>query len=465
MPTEIVNSSQKILFTQRSLRHLLVLPLLCGPLTLSPDAQASPRRTPVLLLRRVALLPVPKALDPHVQRWLQQDRERATSPPQDALQTRSDRIARILGTQRPEVSAPPERPNLQQLQEYGLAIFRKTLAHRLYVRNRTTILPDTEVQQAMDRMALPPASPVDPATARALCATLTADALIVLSPPRITVHEERTSSALFEITLHLPVRRAFPGGSTALEEMPPEHFRTTGMATAGRPPFRAGSDHTPRDLVRMAAERAAARATHTLLTGRQDPFQNEGVRVAFAPALLPEQADKLLFTPEGQRRVPDAVRVPDTTQTPFAPDLSPLQPAQILTPERAVAILRQNRVALADLWRPDDTPNGALVRTLGPRLRADYLFLIRASTPELSESLPTLEARAEIEAFVEVTGALVRTTDGTVLWQDRARATMKEHTPSASLQVVEQRVIQTALRFAWLDLQRRFHAYRESFTR
>ncbi|MCS6775829.1 MAG: hypothetical protein RMJ43_02700 [Chloroherpetonaceae bacterium] len=378
---------------------------------------------------------------------------------------RSSRIARLLGTQRPEAHTPTERPTPLQLQEYGQAVFRTTLARRLHARSRATIIPDPEARQVLDRMALPPGSTMDRDTARDLCATLTADALIVLSPARVTMYEDRTPGALFEITLYLPVRRAFPDGSISSEEMPPERFRVTGTATAGRPLFRSEPDYTPRDLVRMAAERAAARAAHTLHTGRQDPLQNEGVRVALAPALLPEQADKLLFTAEGQQRVPDAVRIPGNVQIPFLPDLSPLQPPQILAPERTMAVLSQNRIALTDLWRPDDTPNEALVRALGPRLHADYLFLTRASTPELNEGPLAPGARTEVEAFVEVTGALVRTADGTVLWQDRARATMKEHTLPASLEVVEQRVMLTALRFAWLDLQRRFHAYRDSFMR
>ena len=84
-----------------------------------------------------------------------------------------------------------------------------------------------------------------------------------------------------------------------------------------------------------------------------------------------------------------------------------------------------------------------------------------ASTPPKD---PRPDADAQESATAEAIGALVRVSDGAVLWNARTTATMSggvraNETPAAS----RSRIALDAVRFSLVQLDRRFRQYRHRF--
>ena len=66
-------------------------------------------------------------------------------------------------------------------------------------------------------------------------------------------------------------------------------------------------------------------------------------------------------------------------------------------------------------------------------------------------------------ASAEAIGALVRVSDGAVLWNEQTRATMTEQAGNARLDKARRHMAADAVRFALLQLERRFRQYRLRF--
>jgi hypothetical protein len=505
MPTGIVNSSQEVLPVRSQIARIclfsLLVCVLCG------KAEAAEPRPPVFLMRRVILL-TPPGGDAKVQQWVAQEREGRRKPRPNATgdTNRAARIARILG-QQDDTRAAAETATPAQLQAFGEAIFAEALVKRLQEKFRAFLLPDKEVQAALKAQGWTPTDAAKPENALRLCATLESDALLSVSPAKVRVRETRTREVTFQISLRLPVLRAmpseekgvgyrvsgvgeFPNGAPSADntnepekqegadsrhptpdtQHPALQFRVTGKASVGRILFRTEFANSRRNLVRDAARLAAARAAHTLWTGETDPLEHEGVRLALTPIPVPSVADKLQFTAQGRQALPGAVRLllADGAAL-FAPDLSPLTGEAIITPKRTGDILRQMGITPEQLWTREGMPNIQLLRSLGQKLKADYLLLARVVSLEVRDAPVaggTSEIAREIEAQAEAVGSLVRVSDGVILWQERANANMVERVrPDANgkTNVTETRIAQMAVRFALLQLQRRFRGFRHHF--
>jgi hypothetical protein len=208
-------------------------------------------------------------------------------------------------------------------------------------------------------------------------------------------------------------------------------------------------------------------------------FDRPNTRLAVLPIYVPMRLDRLTFSPEG-RRASSQPLAPGLLfggiDTPFRPDLAPIAKENIVSERRVGAAMRDSGMTAAKLWS-EESPDAAAAREIGRRLDADYVLVARVADVEIDAG-PTTEAEPvdlstpsgavdfEREARVEVTGALIRDTDGAVAWSGWAAATMvtrsrRNGKPIGLLS--EPEVIRDAARFAVKRLQRDFANFRSQF--
>ena len=228
---------------------------------------------------------------------------------------------------------------------------------------------------------------------------------------------------------------------------------------------------------------AANVAARTVATGIAAPLMLETDRVALAPVLSPTQADALMFGAGGRQVIPRAVQQlsPDLSRY-FRPTLLPLFPDSIVTPREFASALTDQKRGGAALWIGNETPDGRAVAALGRRLRAQYILLARISDLEMAlapisgapasgaleanprqGALPADGVPPDDSATAESVGALVRVSDGAVLWQERATATWSAGASSPRNATARQHTALNAARFSLAQLERRFRQYRRRF--
>ncbi|HEV2472682.1 MAG TPA: hypothetical protein VGS41_08465, partial [Chthonomonadales bacterium] len=139
------------------------------------------------------------------------------------------------------------------------------------------------------------------------------------------------------------------------------------------------------------------------------------------------------------------------------------------------------------IWKSEGQPNRELVRCAGNRLHATYMMMASVTDVELTQAPAETDSGAEasIEGFdanplnknlflvertarAEATGALVRVSDGRILWQSRGTATMSvrvDPSHGAAPWTSRRKVVESAMRFALLDLQRQFGEYTAHFSK
>jgi hypothetical protein len=76
---------------------------------------------------------------------------------------------------------------------------------------------------------------------------------------------------------------------------------------------------------------------------------------------------------------------------------------------------------------------------------------------------PATDAPMMETATAEAIGALVRVSDGAILWNERTTATMTAGKPGPQPESVRRRVAVDAVRFSLVQLERRFRQYRLRF--
>ena len=259
----------------------------------------------------------------------------------------------------------------------------------------------------------------------------------------------------------------------------PEALPVAGAVRIARPMFRSAYLQTQAAAIRAAVQQAARGVISTLRTGQSAPFAPPDIRVGVAPVSAPVVADKLIFTTQGRHVEPAALSgLPADVSTLFTPDLAPVDSVAIAGPEHVRAAMQAAGIAIRALWAKEDAPAAGPARALGRVLNVDYVLLARITDIELEEGpeeTASVVARQaltqnpglEQEARVESVGALVRVSDGAVLWRDRATATMTAHTVHTdepySTQMAR-RVARDATRFSLIDLSRRLTHYLDSFS-
>jgi len=434
-------------------------------------AQETPARP---ALRRVVLLP-PPIPDAAMQKWI------ALAHITAAQESRKGGLLGLFSPKKPApkkgtaavvpIPLPEETP--EQLRALCETLLYENLTTRLRTKRHLLLPTETEVRTAMTALHLTPDSLQKPEAARRLGQELDCDAVLI---PEVT-HLERFEGAKRTVTLRGALHCVLldpadrpgavsPGRHRQRDQaaLPPV-FPFIGTAAAGPTVFQEGYSRTAVELAVEAAEQAAAIASHTFWTGEVTPFALAEERVALLPLPAPSTADALLFTTSGRRVAPAAVRdLPTDLAAQFRPEISPLSGKEVVPVERSRALLQQEGITVGALWRQDQ-PEIARVQALGEQLHVTYIIMAQITSIELQTGTPDAgEAFATREARAEAVGALVRVSDGAILWQDHTSATMTLHpigdkkTLSIDRQAVEQ-----AEHFALTALQGRFRAYRNHF--
>jgi hypothetical protein len=206
-------------------------------------------------------------------------------------------------------------------------------------------------------------------------------------------------------------------------------FHAVGVARASRMLLRRGFSRTDEQLVEEASARAARLLTRALETGREAPFCDDA-RIAVVPATSAE-----CVTPDAQSSaVPEPIRLPALQRqldVLLQPDLPPvIVRVEADEVDRALAILHKTP---ADLW-PSSDPDAGAVCALAARLGAQFVFLSRVTRLALSDGPAdvrdgkTMRPGIERHVEAEAEAALVRASDGLVVWRESAPASTTSHT-------------------------------------
>jgi hypothetical protein len=495
-----------------------------------PPATAADTDLPIYLVRRIVILnvPPPQSNNVRVQRRiaiehvkLEQRRQHKrkslfTLPPTGKATHRRplplppSAVRKPKVTQDPDVVSPEQRPAIAQ------ALLTDALTDRLLDRLKVATVPDAEVRAALSELHLNPQTAASREGAMQLCSRLQAQAVLAPRITAVAIRDGVTRDCVIRATIRIPgvqlteplhhdiARKAIPVDTVSQETLPAQ-LVVAGYTQVNRVLFGSQYVQSQSDAIRLAAQQAAVLAVHTLITGQIAPFMHTGVRLAIASVPSPTQADRLVFTAQGRRVVPNAVQdlMPDVSNR-FHPLLLPLLPNQIVTPKQIRARFnvsasvptygekrRQNSVVGHQignsLWTNDDTPDIKQAQALAKALGVDYILTAHITDIELEEGPPPSEAPAivtadtqmlgtgkqksslpvrEREAKAEAVGALIRISDGTVLWRAHAAATMSatlaSHTGLANWPT-EQHIAADAVRFALVDLERQLLRYRATF--
>ncbi len=425
------------------------------------------------------------------------------------------------GLKTPDRPTPARAPDtLPPDQQNALAqtLLSDLVAERLRDRLGLVIAPDADVQNALKTLHLNTADVVDPArpeNARRLCALLGCQALLVPKLSRCTLHDGLTRDA--GLWARVTILTLSPDAGQALAaprsrksrqesegidaERWPTRLEIAGSAFAERVLFHSRYQRSQPDLIRDAAVQASNLLTHTLQTNETAPLMRPTDRLAVAPVPAPPQADKLVFTARGRRVYPDAAQGLSADDSAlWTPNLLPLAPASITDADQVrQALAREGRTS-AYLWKDAYQPDMSRVQALAYRLKADYVLMARVTDVELSEGATDASgASAGASSFIAPTGVsptaafektqnkaiagaakptryaperaaraealamLVRVSDGTVVWRERATATMTTAPDGQYAVQTDADLVRDASHFALIELQRRLRHWRADF--
>ncbi len=365
-----------------------------------------------------------------------------------------------------------------QLRSIAETLFWDSLADRLDNHIAAQVVPQTDLLAALAELKLSRSALLSRAQVAALCAKLNCEAILLPSACRIRTREAdvRALSLWSSIRVVRAVGRQSAANSSGRLERPVD-FPVAGASYSEHAPF---SDHFFKDWPQIASEaarQAADVAGRTLETGVAAPFVNESDRVAIAPVAAPTHADALMFHMGGRTVEPAALRaMPADVSSYFRPDMLPLFPDRIVSAKTAADAVSAEHASDENLWTANEMPDSVRVVALGKRLKVKYVLMARV--PDLEIAVTTVpasvagssprdlrpDADAQESATAEAIGALVRVSDGAVLWNARTTATMSggvraNETPAAS----RRRIARDAVRFSLVQLDRRFRQYRHRF--
>jgi len=469
------------------------------------DASQTPQRSPLADIRRIAvILPVP-SMDPEVQRVVAIERAMHSrrrpsllSPKlQDAPGSSNEKKKPKFGVAprnpggkggqiTPQIGSPavPSMTNMR-MRAIAEALFGDTFLSRLSGRMNLQIVPQSETLEAMKALDLSSAGPREAESVDGLCRRLQCDAIIMPKVSRLRTQEAgmRMVSVWINVQMLRPAASGVLTSPSAGASRFMANFPAAGGAVSERVPFQDRFTKEWPQLASEAAKQAAGVAAHTLATGVAAPFVREGERVALVPVVSPTQADALIFHTGGRTVDPASLRnLPADVSQFFHPYLVPLFPESIVSSKEAGLALAAHKSRVEALWTRTEAPDSAQVMSLGKRLNVQYVLLARvwdietavnATVPAPGELPGSVGASAQDPAVAqesstdtasaEAIGALVRVSDGAVLWRDRTTATTAERVDMQDPGTSRKRLALDAVRFSLLQLERRFRQYRLRF--
>jgi hypothetical protein len=382
-------------------------------------------------------------------------------------------------------------PGMASVRGAVSSLFADELADRLHARARATVTPEADLVKALAALGIVRSQAMRTGSARLLAGLLRAD--VVVEPVVTTATLRETAQRDLVVTGYVRMAWAEGRGRDAGRLVP---FSAT--ASCGRLPFRSAYTETVADLADAVARTAALQATHTLLTGEADPLCTPGASLAIVPVTSPDHADELVFSEGGRRVLPRAIRgLRADVSNWFTPDLLPL-PAPITRPRPSGwGIIAHTGAAVDSVWSNESEPDRRRVQAVGRTLGVEYVLMAHITDVEVDTGPPALAGETaaaapasglapagaaatlpgmarpaapapvvwESEARAEAVGALVRVSDGAVLWRDRALASTADRRAPGDLSPADRVITERAIRFALVQLQRRFHDYRATFAR
>jgi len=388
---------------------------LCALMAAPCPAQTEPPTVPLAYVRRLAVAPVALATRPDAPlpsapsasnkrasaRWQEQRKNREAF-----VRLRAETLMRLEEALAARLSLVP---GLSRIIPHAGDSAPTLWANSLPPR------PELPGRSAVGRNAEGPPAPL-PAPLEQFARKADADAALAVAIDRFGTHTGLEREVWLRLVAYvMPVDGEGPRGP----------FYTFGWARAGRKLFVKGFQKSDPRLAREAAAQAVRQLIHTLQTGEESPFARD-VRAAAVPAVVPGAVEKRFEEKAETARVPLPALVRQSGVL-LLPALSPV--ATLLDMDDTQAALRALRLTPEAFWLPGGRPSIETARTLGERLRADYVFVSRLNSLELTERAITVldagqprngvERRAEAEAQA----TLIRAVDGRVLWSDRAVGT------------------------------------------
>lgn len=474
----------------------------------SPQGSANhsadrPSRPPIAEIRRIAIFVTDSYDDAAVRRAVETERamravHRRRSlfgpPPGPAVPSPAKspdinsatraRTSKSSRGQSQAVNGVPTAFTTVQLRAIAQAFLIDAVSDRLSSRLNLQVAPAADTASTVNALRLQATSVLDPAQIAALCLRLDCDAVLIPRAGRVRAREadSRDFSLWATFRLFRP-RMARPGGTVrapgAREEF---EFPAAGASTSERAPFQRRYMKEIPQLALEAARECAAVGARTLATGIVAPLMREQDRAAIAPVSAPSQADALLFHAGGRTVVPAALtNLPRDVSSLFHPDLLPLLPDAIVTSREVAGILADEKLQAGRLWGKDEMLDRRRSVELGKRAGVEYVLLARISDLELAlNESPSEEAKSRAafgavserdrpdsanmeSATAEATGALVRVSDGVVLWQERTKAMMTGSMHASGSEDSRRHIARDAEKFALAQLDRRFRQYRMRF--
>lgn len=340
---------------------------------------------------------------------------------------------------------PPEARSVAPLQALAREHFENTLQSRLTRIPGLTVIPAKNLASGGDEQDW--------------LARLGADALIATSVEGFGVR----GSTQREVWM-LVSAKVLKADGTVLGP-----YRAYGWETRLRIPLFKSLITPDEKLAESAGDQAGRELAHALETGVEPLFANWRA-AAIVPAAIPAVVAKELENGSSAAiAIPSVQRAADVLFQPAIPPFVPIVPHQ-----RVTAALRRMGLQPGDLWTAEGEPDTAYAVRLGRRLGVDYLFISRVedlalteeavSVPDGAAMRPGLERRADAVAKA----ALIRTSDGAVVWEDRlagrtaARTEYVRHVPRIR---TDEQCIGDAVRIAYAYLLFSLDDYRRSLVR
>ncbi len=250
----------------------------------------------------------------------------------------------------------------------------------------------------------------------------------------------------------------------------PPAFYAFGQARTGMTLFQRGFQKTDLQLLAAAADGIAKEIVHFLMTGEEALFARTS-SVAILPAAVPSEDEKTIDGSSEPQPVPlpALVRQRDVL---FQPELTPV--TEQIDPDHVAAAMLLMDVQPRDLWRVGGKLDNELVKELGRSLDVDYVFASRVVDLDLTEDTVTVtdadQPRHGVlkHATAQVEGALMRTSDGAVIWSDRREAVTAARTEYVRHQAripTDEQCCLDATRVAYAYLRLSLEEYKRKFER
>lgn len=384
-----------------------------------------------------------------------------------------------------------EEPTNTEICEYSELIVQYWMIQILSKKYRIQVVPDNSVIESINKLGLTRSSAESSEGAKRLCAAAHADAVVGISQPSLTIQERFTRDVLLRDEFNLAALRDSAGGFVPTpgkkaaprqtsKSRPKDGFTFTAAAVeqSFRALLRTGFTTDRVTLAASCAKTIAATALHTLATGDTAPLMAEGDRIAIAPIPAPASADFLRYKPDGRTVQQGAVKnLPQDVSVYLHLNNLTVLSSGIVDTQTVEKQMKFLKIDVNQLWAESKAPSTETLVRLGKQLNVAYVLVASISdiegasaTDDVAKSVnperPDALRRSatsdwQRKTHAEAVGALVRVSDGVIIWQERGEATIQ------SRQIVQEKerpseersLVLQAEKFAIIDLKRHLSDY------